>query len=371
MNPVKPTVIVTGAAGNLGLRLLPLLSDFSIVAVDMRRPEVEFPIRFEPMDLGDEASGARLVELLRETNAAAVVHLAFVIDPVRTGVVDVDRMWQINVAGTRRVIEAIAEVNRGGGKISKFVYPSSVSVYGPETPGPVDEDSPLNAHTLPYAMHKREADEMVRAFASQMGACTTYVLRPHIYAGASVQNYLIGVLRGAATGRGKLAARLRRWGAHLPLVLPSPKYLNKNFQFVHVDDVARLIGFTVRRPESRPHLVVLNVPGSGPALPLRRCVQIARARVIYLPSRRACTALLRLMWNLGISGVPPAALPYMIGSYTMNDYRLRAFLGDDYASVIQHSTEQALADSFRQQSPAQAPELKLAPPADAVSPSES
>ena len=66
------------------------------------------------------------------------MHLAFVIDPVRTGVLDVERMWQINVAGTARVMEAIAEVNRHGGRVEKFVFISSVSAYGPETPGPVE-----------------------------------------------------------------------------------------------------------------------------------------------------------------------------------------------------------------------------------------
>ena len=53
-----------------------------------------------------------MYELLRDTHAYAVIHLAFVIDPVRTGVLDVDRMWQINVAGTARVMEAVTEVNR-------------------------------------------------------------------------------------------------------------------------------------------------------------------------------------------------------------------------------------------------------------------
>ena len=64
------------------------------------------------MDLGDEDSCRQLFLLLRDSRAEAVVHLAFVLDPVRAGVLDVDRMWQINVAGTARVMEAITEANR-------------------------------------------------------------------------------------------------------------------------------------------------------------------------------------------------------------------------------------------------------------------
>ena len=354
---LKPTVVVTGAAGNLGLRLLPLLAEFSVYAVDVKEPATDFPVHFERMDIGSEGSREQLIRLLRDTGAETVVHLAFVIDPVRTGVLDVDLMWRINVAGTRREMEAIAEVNRTGGRVRKFIYPSSVSAYGPETPGPVKEDFPLGAHTLPYAMHKQEAEEMIQAHLADMGDCSTYVLRPHIYTGASMQNYLVGALRGTPSGRSKLAARWREKGIRLPLVLPfGRQYLQKQFQFVHVDDVARLIAWIVRREEKSPEVVVLNVPGRGATLTFGRCIEMAGAMVVRLPSRSACRWVLRLMWNLGISGVPPEALPYMIGSYTMDSSRLRAFLGNDYEQVMQYTVEEALADSFRTQ-PMKAPEM--------------
>ncbi len=356
----KHTVIVTGAAGNLGIRLLPLLSDYSIYGIDMKQPVTACPMQFVSMDMGSEASRAQLVELLRQTGASTVVHLAFVIDPVRTGVLDVDLMWKINVAGTARVMDAIAEVNRTGGNVRKFVYPSSVSVYGPETPGPVNEDFPLGAHTLPYAMHKKEADTMVQARAAELGDCSTYILRPHIYAGATMQNYLIGALRGTPTGRGKMGAWARQKGIRLLLILPlGSQYPEKEFQFVHVDDVARLIAWIVSRPDVAREPVILNVPGSGPALTLRRCAQIANAFVLRVPGRWMCRWILRAMWNLGISGVPPEALPYMIGSYTMDDIRLRTFLGSDYEHVIRYSTEDALADSFRTDAAVKAPELTI------------
>jgi nucleoside-diphosphate-sugar epimerase len=196
------SVLVTGVSGNLGSRVLLQLSNRRVVGADLYAP-VSAPnlTRFESMDLGDEASCDQLVRMLREENVRVVVHLAFVIDPVRTGILDVDRMWQVNVAGTARVMEAIAEVNRHGGNVSKFIFVSSVSAYGPETPGPVTEDYPLAAHTLPYAVHKKEADETVRARANRLGNCSTFILRPHIFAGATMQNYLIGALRGTPPAR--------------------------------------------------------------------------------------------------------------------------------------------------------------------------
>src|SRR5512146_460550 len=116
----RPTVLVTGIAGNLGRRLLPQLPDYQVVGVDLMPPHGLDLARFESLDLGNEASTLQLIRLLRETQACAVVHLAFVIDPVRTGVTEVERMWQINVAGTARLMEAITEVNRSAESVRQF-----------------------------------------------------------------------------------------------------------------------------------------------------------------------------------------------------------------------------------------------------------
>jgi hypothetical protein len=81
------------------------------------------------------------------------------------------------------------------GGIDKFIFPSSALVYGPELTKPATEDTPLNAQSLPYALHQQEADRTVQERAKGM-KCKTYILRPHVYAGATVQNYQLGVLRG-------------------------------------------------------------------------------------------------------------------------------------------------------------------------------
>ena len=345
----RPTVVVTGIAGNLGQRLLPFLNDFDVLGLDIHEPRAGmYPTRFENFDLGRESCCRRLIDLLRETRAVAVVHLAFVIDPVRTGVLDVERMWQINVAGTARVMEAITEVNRSGdGPVTKFVFPSSVSAYGPELPHAVAEDYPLGAHTLPYAIHKQEADDVVRMRASAMGECTTYVLRPHIFAGATMENYLMGALRGTVGGKGKLADRLRARKVRLPMLLPrGDEYLVKRFQFVHVDDMARLIAWLLHRPPKGRETVVLNVAGRGDSISIHMASRIAKQKIVQLPSPRFCRWALTLLWKLGISSVPPAAFPYMAGTYLMDTARLRALLGTEYTNVIRFTTEEALEDTF-------------------------
>ena len=287
------SILVTGVSGNLGSRVLLQLSTSRVIGVDLQMPaSTKGLARFESVDISDEASCDQLVRLLREENVRAVVHLAFVIDPVRTGILDVDRMWQVNVAGTARVMEAIAEVNRHGGQVEKFIFISSVSAYGPETPGPVDENFPLGAHTLAYAIHKKQADETVQARASQLGDCSTFILRPHIFAGATMHNYLIGALRGTPTGKGKWADSLRRRGTTLPIVVPfGQRYLSNLFQFVHVDDVARLIAHILRKTTSE-QITVFNVAGRGEPLSFAECADIAGAKLVRLPGRAACRAVL-------------------------------------------------------------------------------
>lgn len=346
----KPRVVVTGIAGNLGLRLLAELErDFDVVGVDMREPVGAKLHAFRAIDLGEESSCEQLVELLREVRATAVIHLAFIIDPVQTGVLDVARMWRINVAGTARVMEAITEVNRMGGSIAKFIFPSSVSAYGPELPHAVDEDFPLGAHTLPYAVHKREADLVVQARASRMGACSTYLLRPHIFVGATMQNYLVGALRGTPTGRGSIAKRWREEGKRLPLLLPFGKqYPLTRFQFLHVDDIARLIAWLLRRKEDRRELNIFNVAGRGEPITIAHAAAIANSKTVRLPGRFTCAAVLRLLWNLGISGIPPEAFPYMVGTFLMDCSRLERLLGAEYSQVIRYTVEEGVRDTFRE-----------------------
>lgn len=343
------TVLVTGISGNLGLRLLPLLSDFHVVGVDVRSPSTSGQLEFHAIDLGREPSCLALTHLLRETGASSVVHLSFILDPQRSGVLDVERMWQINVAGTARLMEAISIVNRTGGAVRQFIFPSSVSAYGPETPGPIREDAPLQAYGLPYAIHKKESDEVVRYRAESMGDCRIYILRPHIFAGATMQNYMVGVLRGTPQGKSKRAARMRAQGKRLPLLLPRGKeYLGKKIQFVHVDDMARLLAYLLYRPPSDPPMTILNVTGRGEPLTFEACAQIAHAEVKRAPNRAALALALRVLWNWGISSIPPEALPYLIGSYTMDTTRLQEFLGRDYPDVIRYTIEDALRDTFAQ-----------------------
>src|SRR5438045_4022654 len=132
----------------------------------------------------------------------------------------------------------------------KFIFMGSVSAYGPDLSRAATEDSTLSAHTYVYGVHKKESDRVVQQRAAALRGCSVYILRPHIFAGASVQNYFMEAFRGIPGGASKRAAKMRDQGKRLPCMLPRGRqYLQNRIQFVHVDDVARLLTHILKKTE--------------------------------------------------------------------------------------------------------------------------
>lgn len=340
-------VLVTGISGNLGRRLAPLLAGYEIISVDLFPPPPEIPAgRFVQLDLSEVEGQQRLAQLLEDDPVESIFHLAFVIDPVRTGITETDRMWRANVGATQELLNAVARVNRNGPRIQLVVFPSSVSVYGPDLPPFVTEDAPLNANSLPYAVHKRECDQICQQMFPKLGGAALYVFRPHIFVGPSVDNYIVRAVRGRASGRGWLARAFERSGMRLPMLLPKGAGGENLFQFIHVDDVARVLAWTLGHFE-RGRLKILNLSGHGEPISLDECAKLAGTRVLHLPGEGMVRGLLRIFWSLGLSGVPPEALPYFLGSYTMSTKRLQEELGGRYPDVIRFSSRAALEDALR------------------------
>src|SRR6266851_1648024 len=363
MADALPSIVVTGISGNLGQRLLPMLTGFRTVGVDFRPPQTDLPIQFVQMDLGQEASCLQLLQLLREVRPVAVVHMAFVLDAVRTGILDRDRIWQINVAGTARVMEAITEANREWPMVEKFIFISSVSAYGPNLSTPATEEIPLAAHTYAYGTQKMEADRVVQQRGTALRGCSVYILRPHIFAGASVDNYFMEAFRGIPGGASKRAGRMREQGKRLPCMLPAGKqYLQNRIQFVHIDDVARLIAHILKKvqPEGQ-RLTILNVAGRGGALTYEQCVRLAQAKLVRVPSERLFEIVLQLLWKTKLSAIPPDVASYMTSDTVMDTSRLQEFLGAEYKDVIRFPIADAFTECFKQEKPTAASSLTANP----------
>src|SRR5258708_35719088 len=119
----QPSVLITGASGNLGLRLVEQLTDFLVVGADLRPPETSALLaKFEAVDLREERSCSQLRELMPRFRPLAVAHLPFDARSCSLPPDERQRRWQVKIAGIGRGVEAVSEHNRITGGIEKLNY---------------------------------------------------------------------------------------------------------------------------------------------------------------------------------------------------------------------------------------------------------
>src|SRR6476661_4217531 len=112
-----PTLLLTGATGLVGSRLLPRLTTAGFTCRALVRRDVALPNGVTAVrgDLDDPASLPPAVD-----GIDAVVHLAALF---RTG--DEDAIWRANLDGTRHLVEAVAV----HAPTARFVMASTGNVY--------------------------------------------------------------------------------------------------------------------------------------------------------------------------------------------------------------------------------------------------
>jgi D-erythronate 2-dehydrogenase len=146
-------VIVTGAGGLVGRRLVEALSDRAqVVATDLRLPQGMVGVEG---DLNDPATCARLFA----HGCDAVVHLATV--PGGAAEADPALGWHVNVEATRQLAEAAA----AAGTRPAFVYASSIAVLGELAGVDRADDTTALRPALHYGAHKA----MMEAWLATLG----------------------------------------------------------------------------------------------------------------------------------------------------------------------------------------------------------
>jgi len=168
--PEAPRLIITGAAGFVGRRLIEALAGrWRIEAIDLEPPAGgplvhRDGVRWHPLDICDRASLDRLfAELAADGGAAALLHLAAYYDFTGEEHVEYQRT---NVEGTRTLLEACEVLG-----LERFVYISSVAACEFPRPGSaLDEQSPPDG-THVYARSKRAGEALVRAAQARFPTC--------------------------------------------------------------------------------------------------------------------------------------------------------------------------------------------------------
>jgi nucleoside-diphosphate-sugar epimerase len=158
------TILITGATGLVGPRLLSRLTAAGIECRALVRHGRDLPVGVERVE-GDILNLNSLPAAVE--GVAAVLHLAAVF---RTR--DDDLIWNVNREGTRNLISAVQQ----HAPQARFLMASTSNVYDDDSPHPGREDDVVNP-ALAYPASKIEAENLLRA-----SGLTWAILRlPFIY----------------------------------------------------------------------------------------------------------------------------------------------------------------------------------------------
>jgi nucleoside-diphosphate-sugar epimerase len=143
-------VMITGAFGQIGTELIPALRTvhgLSNVLVTGRRLREQGTLMDGPTAVLDITDGQAVLELVRQHQIEVIYHLASRLSAV--GEQDPQLAWRVNMGGLHNLLEAA----RLGG-VGRVFWPSSIAVFGPETPrDAVPQDTVMRPTTI-YGVSK-------------------------------------------------------------------------------------------------------------------------------------------------------------------------------------------------------------------------
>jgi UDP-glucose 4-epimerase len=314
-------IVVVGASGNIGTSLLRGLrgSGASVTGVSRRAPAdaVQRELGAEHWHEADIAVDP-LVELLR--GADAVVHLAWRIQPSR----DTVELWQTNVHGTRRVLDAVVEAG-----IGSLIYASSVGAYarGPQDGSRVDESWPtagIAAST--YSRHKALVERLLDRLEREHPSVRVVRVRPALV-----------FKREAATGIRRLFAGPFLPGTVLGALPVAPSVTGLRFQCVHAEDVASAFAAAVLGDAAG----AFNVAGE-PVLAGGTPAELLSARPLAISPALARRAV-ATAWHARLTSISPDWVDLGLGAPLMDTRRASDVLGWEPA----HGARETLAELLR------------------------
>lgn len=204
---------VTGATGLVGSHVVDhVLAQGHSVRALVRQPRAAEELRMRGIDVSIGDLGDEIELRTRVEGSDIVVHSAGAVD--MTGARE--QLWEVNVRGTERLLGASVEA-----RVSRFVYVSSVAVYG-DSPPPVREDAPKRPAGA-YGASKWEAEQIVERYQRESGL-KAVILRPCVIYGERDRHAQ------------KALSRLVR----LP-VIPLARGGSRLLDLVHASDVATAI----------------------------------------------------------------------------------------------------------------------------------
>lgn len=141
-----PKIIVTGACGQIGSELVPELrkryGHERVVATDVKEPPRELK-ESGPFEWLDVTRPIEVSQVIKDHQPDIIYHLAAILSA--KGEQNPQLAWQVNMMGTYNILEAAREL-----RVRQVFIPSSIAVFGPETPR---QNTPLKTILLPRTIY--------------------------------------------------------------------------------------------------------------------------------------------------------------------------------------------------------------------------
>ena len=138
-------ILVTGALGQIGSELTfalkKIYGDKNVVTSDVRIDAIA--AEFLPYETLNVLDKPRLAEIVKKHDIKIIYHLAAILSAA--GEKNPNLCWDVNMTGLHNVLEVARELN-----VKQIICPSSIAVFGPETPR---ENTPQETIILPKTMY--------------------------------------------------------------------------------------------------------------------------------------------------------------------------------------------------------------------------
>ena len=168
-------VLVTGACGFIGRYLIPALSErgYSVVATDLFVPKDVVSTDKLVWRALDVSRSESIYKMMLGERPDAVIHLVSLL----AGPCDADplRGWDVNFLSTQHLLDAGVAAG-----LKRFVFSSSISVFGKGLPEPVRDDAVKEPVTM-YGQTKLACEHMLRWYKDKHGIETGAVRFPWVY----------------------------------------------------------------------------------------------------------------------------------------------------------------------------------------------
>ena len=306
-------ILITGSSGYLGRTMAGAALDrgHSVVGLDIK------PSGISHASFNEVIGDITDLQTVRQAAAGcdAVFHLAAALAQFER---DEKRMHEVNVRGTENALVAALENNA-----RKFIYTSSVEVYGINVLVPCTEDAPI-APICQYGRDKVESEKLCGDYISK-GLDITIFRPPTINGPGQNEPFLVSQMEGISQGKATLL----------------PGGGKTRLQMVDVNDVSSAIFLALDNPRSKG--VAMNL-GSDNVPTLR-----AMAEALYkhagkppkfiIINASVARAIVTLLAALHISPIEPQHLEIALRDYVFDSSLAKKVLGwkpakDDIQSSI-------------------------------------